>query len=335
MSLLNGEYRANTKPSGSAVAITSKVTQRVVATHAYFDESGELLFVVERLEPKKPNGFRQRRPDGNGGWIWKLGDTRRVPYLLPELLEAVASERLIFIAEGEKAVDALIKLGVIATCSPHGAGKWRQEYASHFKGADIVILPDADAPGEQHAQSIAASLDTVARKVRVLHLPDLGEGEDAFDWIQRGGNATELCKLVEIHDQPHDTVIGVEPHEGSALLDDVRAFLQRFVSYPSPEACTAHALWIAHSHLIESFESTPRLAFLSPEPSSGKTRALEVTELLVPRAVEAVNVTPAYMFRKVASPNGKPTMLCDEIDTIFGPNGAQFHYVEAAPSPKG
>ena len=64
---------------------------------------------------------------------------------------------------------------------------------------------------------------------------------------------------------------------------------------------------------------TPRIAFLSPEPGSGKTRALEVTELLVPNAVEAVNVSPAYLFRKVADEAGAPTLLFDEIDTVFGP----------------
>ena len=65
--------------------------------------------------------------------------------------------------------------------------------------------------------------------------------------------------------------------------------------------------------------STPRIAFLSPEPGSGKTRALEVTELLVPNPVEAINVSPAYLFRKVADEKGAPTLLFDEIDTVFGP----------------
>lgn len=103
---------------------------------------------------------------------------------------------------------------------------------------------------------------------------------------------------------------------GSDLLEDVEAFLRRFVCYPSPAACTGHALWIAHTHLMTAWESTPRLAFLSPEPGSGKTRAIEITELLVPNPVEAVNVTPAYLFRKVAD---DPTILFDEIDTVFGP----------------
>ena len=102
-------------------------------------------------------------------------------------------------------------------------------------------------------------------------------------------------------------------------IDLVYAFIGRFVAYPSPESQIAHALWIAHAHLMEHWDSTPRLAFLSPEPGSGKSRALEVTALLVPRPVETVNATPAYLFRKVADPAGPPTLLYDEIDTMFGP----------------
>jgi hypothetical protein len=70
---------------------------------------------------------------------------------------------------------------------------------------------------------------------------------------------------------------------------------------------------------MEAWESTPRIAFLSPEPGSGKSRALELSELLVPLPVEAINVTPAYLFRKVGSEAGRPTILYDEIDTVFGP----------------
>ena len=68
---------------------------------------------------------------------------------------------------------------------------------------------------------------------------------------------------------------------------------------------------------MDCWDSTPRIAFLSPEPGSGKTRALEVSELLVPNPVEAVNVSPAYLFRKVADEAGAPTLLFDEIDTVF------------------
>jgi hypothetical protein len=109
-----------------------------------------------------------------------------------------------------------------------------------------------------------------------------------------------------------DELLGREP-----VLDDVERFLARFVAYPSEHARIAHTLWIGHAHLMDAWDSTSRIAFLSPEPGSGKTRAIEVTELLVPNPVEAVNVTPAYLFRKVGE--CAPTILYDEVDTVFGP----------------
>jgi hypothetical protein len=111
----------------------------------------------------------------------------------------------------------------------------------------------------------------------------------------------------------------LEPESGAAVLDAVHAFLGRFVVYPSKHAQVAHALWVGHAHMMETWDSTPRIAFLSPEPGSGKTRALEVTGPLVPRPVQSVNATPAYLFRKVSDPEGTPTLLYDEIDTVFGP----------------
>jgi hypothetical protein len=110
--------------------------------------------------------------------------------------------------------------------------------------------------------------------------------------------------------------------QGDVMLRAVHAFLQRFVAYPNPHAHVAHTLWVVHAHLMDKWETTPRIAFLSPEPASGKTRALEITELLVPKPVAAVNVSPAYLFRKVGG--GEPvTILFDEIDTVFGPKAKE------------
>jgi hypothetical protein len=81
---------------------------------------------------------------------------------------------------------------------------------------------------------------------------------------------------------------------------------------------------------MPAWESTPRLAFLSPEPGSGKTRGLEVTELLVPNPVEAINVTPAYLFRKVGGEEDpEATVLFDEVDTLFGPKAREHEEVRA------
>lgn len=110
-----------------------------------------------------------------------------------------------------------------------------------------------------------------------------------------------------------------ETARGAALLDDVHGFFARFVAFPSAHAAVACTLWVAHAHAMEAFESTPRLAFLSPEPGSGKSRALEIAELLVPRPAMAVNMSPAALFRIIGGEEGLPTILFDEIDTVFGP----------------
>lgn len=107
--------------------------------------------------------------------------------------------------------------------------------------------------------------------------------------------------------------------DGAALLDEVEAFHRRFNVFPTEAAYVAVALWDAHAHLLDCFDSTPRLAFLSPEPGSGKSRALEIVETLVPRPMVAVNASAAALFRAVSGPDGRPTILFDEIDTVFGP----------------
>ena len=106
--------------------------------------------------------------------------------------------------------------------------------------------------------------------------------------------------------------------DGAAALDEARAFIGRFCALPSEHAYVATVLWAAHAHVLDAFDSTPRLAFLSPEPGSGKTRALEVLTLLVPWPMHAVNASPPALFRSVADAETRRTILFDEIDTIFG-----------------
>lgn len=169
----------------------------IVARYPYTDKDGALLFEVCRLDPKD---FRQRSPDGAGGWIWKMKGVGRVIYRLPSVLAAVAAGQTIYVTEGEKAADALAKLGVVATCSPGGANKWRDGYALPLVGANVVILPDNDDPGRQHGAMVAKSLrraDSRAASVQVLPLPGLPDKGDAFDWIAAGGTAAELAALVD------------------------------------------------------------------------------------------------------------------------------------------
>ncbi len=163
---------------------------RILAEYDYKDADGEMLYQVVRLEPK---AFRQRRPDGRGGWIWKLGDTRRVLYRLPELL--AQADKPVYVVEGEKDADRLAALGLLATCSPGGAGKWRPEYAESLRGRIVRIIPDRDEPGQAHAQDVASSLQGVAASVKVLALPGLGDKGDASVWLDAGHTVAELEAL--------------------------------------------------------------------------------------------------------------------------------------------
>jgi hypothetical protein len=171
---------------------------QIVRTYDYRDESGELLFQVLRYEPK---GFRQRRPDGHGGHIWDLRDTRRVLYLLPELVKAVAAGETIYIPEGEKDVENLRAIGLAATTNPGGIKKWRNEYSEHLRGADVVVLPDNHAEGREHAGQVLASLRGIARDIRVLdigrHWPNCPDKGDISDWLAAGGSVEKLNEMAD------------------------------------------------------------------------------------------------------------------------------------------
>ena len=109
------------------------------------------------------------------------------------------------------------------------------------------------------------------------------------------------------------------PEQGADLLDEVRDFLARFVAFPSDAALHAATLWVAVTHLAQHFHSTPRLAFLSPEPGSGKTRALEVLALLAARAFFSFSASAAAIFRTLALE--ARTLLFDEVDAVFTKRG--------------
>ncbi|MEW2566605.1 DUF3631 domain-containing protein [Streptomyces sp. NPDC047070] len=117
---------------------------------------------------------------------------------------------------------------------------------------------------------------------------------------------------------------GPDPIDGAVLLNEVEAFHRRFNVFPHEAAYVAVALWDAHAHLLDCFDSTPRLAFLSPEPGSGKSRALDVVETLVPRSMAAADASASALFRSVSGlDGGRPTILFDEIDTVFGPKAGE------------
>ena len=162
-------------------------TLQIVAEYDYIDERGNLLSQVVRFQPKT---FRQRRPDGKGGWLWNLNGVRRVLYRLPEVISAQS----VLICEGEKDCEAARRRGLIATCNLGGAGKWRGDYSEALRGKVITIIADADEVGRKHARHVAASLKG---KVGLLKLIELPGAKDLHDWFAAGHTEQELLALIE------------------------------------------------------------------------------------------------------------------------------------------
>jgi hypothetical protein len=170
---------------------TEEDRSRITAKYNYTDEHGTLLFQAVRFEPKS---FRYRRPIGKGGWIWNLQDTRRVLYRLPEVLAAVGTQT-VFLVEGEKDADAIVRAGEVATTCPMGADSWRPEYAEAFASlnhVEVVIVADKDENGQgyRHARAVAESLKTVPVDSVTVAMSKFGK--DAADHLSAGYSLDDL-----------------------------------------------------------------------------------------------------------------------------------------------
>jgi hypothetical protein len=194
----NGNPRPRASEDAIAEALAAAVQQeredsrprsKPVATFDYADQDGVLLYQVLKYE--HPKTFRQRRPDGNGGWTWKL-DERRVLYRLPELLKF--SDATVFVCEGEKDANAVASLGHCATTV--ASGKWTDECVAPLADRDIIVLQDNDAAGVKRALEAARQLHGKAKTLRVVLLPNLGDGEDVSDWLDADPRRAD--KLVNV-----------------------------------------------------------------------------------------------------------------------------------------
>ena len=210
---------------------SSTGASRIVATYDYTDDAGVLLYQAVRYDPKD---FKQRRPDPDhpGDWIWNLKGIPRVLYRLPDAKKAIAAGETVYSVEGEKDVDNLTKIGVTATCNVGGAGKWKPEYSEVLRGAQVIVIPDADEPGRKHASQVFDALRGIAENVKIVPLP--GGGKDVSDWIAAGGTREKLESLVA-------TVTSPTPEESAEktaitkppLFDDVGLAL-RTGGIPAP-----------------------------------------------------------------------------------------------------
>jgi hypothetical protein len=236
---INGNGSSGNKPSG-----------RIIATYRYRDRDGDLLFEVVRFDPKR---FSQRRPDGKGGWIWNLEGVERVIYHLPEVLNAGQA----FITEGEKDADGLAALGLVATTSPQGAGKWHSEYCGPFRGIEeVLILPDNDEIGRKHALDVAGKLYeakvVVGQNIKILELPGLPPKGDVSDWLQAGGTKEELIRLAREcrKYKPNDGAANPENENAQTCFRDAILESDDFLRLQIPEKETYLNPWLKEQSII-------------------------------------------------------------------------------------
>ena len=205
--------------------------QTLVATYEYTDENSVLLFQKLRYvdEDGKKN-FRQRKPDGKGGWEYSLGDVPKVLYNLPAVLSAKTYDAPIWVVEGEKDADTLIEAGFIATTMPGGAGKWLDIHTEALANNLVEIVADNDEVGIKHALDVQQKLIEAGCDAQVWVCPS---HKDITDHLSAGysidgliayeeyaeANASQISddgfNEVQIQNQPLDEEASPE---GLALL---------------------------------------------------------------------------------------------------------------------
>lgn len=242
--------------------------RRFLQSYDYVDLDGVMRYQTVRFDPKD---FRQRQPDPvkPGEWLWKLDGVELLLYNLPTVTQAIATGETIYVVEGEKDVETLRSLALTGTCNPMGAGKWRPGFSEALRGATVVILPDNDQPGRQHAQTVTKALAGIASSVRTITLPGVPEKGDITDWVRTGGTRTALEALcaesvTEDSQEDEDAFWG----QGEAILPVVFREAQepQPLCPPLPyEACIspaagAHACPWLNEYMALSQEWSPRSA---------------------------------------------------------------------------
>lgn len=167
---------------------------KIVAVYRYEDWAGELVHEVVRLEPKS---FRQRKPDGRGGYVWNMKGVAPTLYNMPRVHDAAMKGELVIVVEGEKDADRLNRLGLVATCNAGGAGKWKPEHCGQLAGARVAILPDNDEAGRDHAEQVAAAMKGRAPSIKIVELGIAERKADVSDWLDGGGTIEALSHLID------------------------------------------------------------------------------------------------------------------------------------------
>lgn len=275
------------------------------------DAQGRAIAGHHRNDPRAGKKKMWWRRDGSNGLHGLL--VADLPLYGSELVKDIPPGADIYITEGEKAADALRERGLFALGTVTAAtGTPGPGSLSVVQGRDVILWPDFDDVGQAHMNRIAERLRGVAASVRFARWGEQKK-DDAADYFARGGTVEGLARLVEKE-------LSTEEVKPAELLDSIAPFIRRFVVLSKAQA-DAIALWVLHTWAISAADVTLFLAVTSAEMRSGKTRLLEVLELLVRRPWRAITPSEAVLFRKVSAQ--EPTLLLDETDAIFSPKAKE------------
>jgi hypothetical protein len=179
---------------------------------------------VNRTQNRNPPFWQEHYVDGQ--WRRGGGSEPKVPYRLPDLL--LYPEAPVLIVEGEKDADNVMKLGdFIATTNAGGAKNWHADLNQYFKGRDVILVPDNDKSGEEHAATVYENLKGVAASIKVLRLPGLPDKGDISDWIEAGGTLENLIELLKTAPAYEEAAPKTEP--SGPIIKSSAEFLKGFV----------------------------------------------------------------------------------------------------------
>ena len=165
------------KPLPKESPSSPPVKKKIAAVYDYQDASGKLVYQVVRSDPK---GFGQRKILPDGSFKWDMDGVERLPYHLPEILSA-DPEAAVFVVEGEKDVETLRSIHMVATCNPGGAGKWLPSFSQYMAGRRVYLVPDNDEAGQNHSKAVLKSIEGICKNARWIELPKEVNGKKIKD----------------------------------------------------------------------------------------------------------------------------------------------------------
>lgn len=201
----------------------------------YRDRHGQVLALVYRCEPE--GGRKQvvpltfcERADGKREWRWQSLPKPRSLYRV-DLIDQLPDARVLLV-EGEPKCDAANKLlpdTIFAMSWANGSKSWKHADWAMLRGRDVVIWPDADAPGLDAAKQIAEQLAHHGATVRVLTPPTgVADGWDVGDAIKEGWDAAKILRFIDATPAP---LVEAKPHHERPTIEVVAGLLDETATH--------------------------------------------------------------------------------------------------------